>query len=166
VGTGADDAPHAAEPCATAGSNEAAAAVMGWGMKRVQITDPVVIDLLCELQREAVRQWNEREARLGQPGIVQSSELPWGGEYRFDMESDRVAMFELGLEPCVSVHIHMKAPWSHYCDGLFNHDSFHRKPITDHSQIKKVLLRGPVEAPTLIEMLNDWLLAGEIYLRP
>jgi hypothetical protein len=133
-------------------------------MSRVEITDQVVIDLLGELQREAVRQWNERESKLGDPGIVQTSNLPWGGEYGFD--SDRVAMFFLSLEPCVTVHMHMKAPWSYYYDGLFNHDSFHKKPIADRSQIKKVLLRGPAKAPLLLEMLNDWLLAGEIYLRP
>jgi hypothetical protein len=133
-------------------------------MKRVQITDPIVIDLLCELQREAVRQWNERESRLGTPGVIQTSDLPWGGAYRFD--SDRVAMFDLSLEPCATVHIHMKAPWSYYYDGLFNSDSFHKKPINDHTQIKKVLLCGPAKAPLPLGMLNDWLLAGEIYLRP
>jgi len=57
----------------------------------------------------------------------------------------------------------MKAPWSHWHGKLFD---FHREAIKDQGKIKRVLLRGPAEAPLLLEMLNDWLLAGEIYLRP
>lgn len=70
-------------------------------------------------------------------------------------------MFDIG--PCVTIHIHMKAPWSHWHGKLFD---FHREAIKDQGKIKRVLLRGPAEAPLLLEMLNDWLLAGEIYLRP
>jgi hypothetical protein len=111
-------------------------------MKRTEIIDPAIIDVLCSIQQDFVKKWNTAELNQG---IGQTHDLPAGAKYSGG-KSPRTASFV--LPDGTWIDIVGKAPWCHWHDGW----SFSRHPITS-SQVRKVTVHGSIDA------FNQWITA-------
>ena len=113
-------------------------------MKKTEVTDPAIIEILCCVQQVFVEAWNRAELNQG---IGQAHDLPAGAKYSGG-KSPRTASFV--LPDGTWIDIIGKAPWYHWHDGW----SFCRHLITP-AQVRKVTVHGSIDA------FNEWIAAVE-----
>ena len=104
-------------------------------MMNTEITDPAVIEALCQIQTRFVDAWNAAELNRG---IGQNHDLPGGATYSGGGPA-RSASFVLPDRTWVSII--GKVPWEHWHAGL----SYCRNPIAP-AQVKRVMVRGSMDA--------------------
>ena len=109
---------------------------------KTEITDPAVIEALCQIQTRFVEAWNAAELN---DCIGQTHDLPGGATYSGGGPA-RSASFILPDRMWLSIIC--KAPWEHWHGGR----SFCRHAIAPE-QVKRVVLRGSVDA------FHQWLAA-------
>jgi hypothetical protein len=111
---------------------------------RTPITNPALIEAICQIQTRFVEAWNQAELNHG---IGQTHDLPAGATYS-GAKPARGASFVLpdGTWLC----IYGKAPWRHWHDGW----SFCRNPISP-AEVQKVVVHGSELA------FQQWLAAAQ-----
>ena len=106
-------------------------------IKKTEVVDPAIIEILCLIQQRFVDEWNKAEMN---PSISQTHDLPGGATYT-GSKPGRGWGASFILPDKTWVCITCKAPWHHWHDGL----SFCRNPITS-AEISKVVVHGSMEA--------------------